>query len=130
MSTIESVCAERTRSILIVDDDTLVLEVLAKAFNSLGFKVFSANNGFEALELFQKKPTDVVLTDIKMPGLDGAEMARRIRDQSPPGTTIAVMTGGELDIGHKLIQQGIVSHCFEKPFTINDICHALGFLPS
>lgn len=128
MSSIESVCAERTRSILIVDDDTLILQILSKAFTLLGFNVFSAENGLEALELFQKKPTDVVLTDIKMPGLDGAQMACRIRDLSPC-TTIAIMTGGQLDTCNKLVQQGIVSHCFAKPFTIKSICQALGFPP-
>jgi DNA-binding response OmpR family regulator len=113
------------QSILISDDDTVILDILAKGFKLYGFKVFTAENGYDGWNLFLHEHIDTVLTDIRMPGeFDGAELARRIREQSPE-TTIAVLTGGDSEIGSSLLKNGIVDYFFTKPFSLGYVCKTL-----
>lgn len=72
--------------VILVDDEEEVIDVMeAKIrWNELGFEVVgSATNGVKALELIEKLQPDVVLTDIKMPYMDGLELARRVRADYP-----------------------------------------------
>jgi len=114
-----------TLSILIVDDDELILKVLALGFEKCGLKVFKAENGYDAWNLFNNEQISLVLTDIYMPGLDGKELSRRIRNISP-SAKIALMTGGEIDEETKeLLSVGTVDYFFLKPFNIKNICKTL-----
>ena len=113
-----------TKSILIVDDDTFILDVLAKAFRFHGYKVFTAENGTVGLDIFDKEQIDIVLTDIRMPGLSGEELATLIRKASPH-TKVAIMTGGDGEIGSNLIKDGTADHLFLKPFTLYHVCKTL-----
>jgi CheY-like chemotaxis protein len=67
-----------SKSILIVDDDRMIVEVLSVMFNKYDFIVFKAENGLEAWNIFNNENIDVVLTDIRMPGLDGRELSYQI----------------------------------------------------
>lgn len=112
------------QSILIVDDNENILELLAESFKVFGLKVFKAGNGVDAWEIFKKWPIDTVLTDIRMPHMGGVDLSRRIRGWSPQ-TTIAVMTGGEKDVATRLLNDGIADHYFAKPFAISYVCKTL-----
>ena len=115
----------RSKSILIVDDDKVILDVLARGFKHYGFKVFKAENAVDGLNQFLKECPDIVITDIRMPGdFNGADLARRIREQSPE-TTIALITGGDGEVGGLLLEKGIADYFFTKPFSINYICETL-----
>jgi DNA-binding response OmpR family regulator len=111
------------KSILIVDDDGVIVELLSIIFKKYGFKVFKAGNGLDAWDLFNNENIDFVLTDILMPGLNGKELSHRIRNQSS-FTKIAVMTGGETDIANELLNNGIADYFFLKPF-IKNVCKML-----
>ena len=104
----------------IVDDDRNILEVLALVFNKYGFIVFKAEDGLEAWDLFNNENIDLVLTDIRMPGLDGIELSYRIRQQSP-STIIALMTGEGSDVGTDLMNDGAVDYFFLKPFDFKKV---------
>ena len=110
-----------SKSILIVDDDRIIVEVLSVMFKKYGFIVFKAEDGLEAWNIFNNENIDVVLTDIRMPGLDGRELSYQIRNQSP-FTKIAVMTGEESDVGTELLNDGTADYFFLKPFDINNVC--------
>jgi DNA-binding response OmpR family regulator len=112
------------KSILIVDDDEIIVDLLSTCFEKNGLKVLSADNGIEGWNVFQKERTDIVLTDIEMPGLNGDELASRIRKHSPY-TIVAVMTGGHKDVGEKLVEDRIANYCFHKPFALSYVCKAL-----
>jgi len=78
--------------ILIVDDEGPIREVLRDFFEGEGFEVSEAVDGAGALELARKEPFDVVLTDLKMPGLDGIQVLKEIR-HILPDTAVLILTG-------------------------------------
>ena len=65
--------------ILIADDESDIVSMLGSFFESKGFRVLPAFNGAEALKQVEKQP-DIILLDINMPGTDGLEVCKRIRD--------------------------------------------------
>lgn len=86
-----------TGRILIVDDESLVLSVLAEVLTSAGFDVNPASNAQAALDCLAREAHDIVLCDICMPGMDGMELLREVR-RTQPSTDVILMTGyGSLD---------------------------------
>jgi DNA-binding response OmpR family regulator len=79
------------KSILIVDDETSVRELLTRFFEGEQFEVWQAADGNEAMHMVGKRPFDVVVTDLKMPGPDGIEVLRQIRHVSPE-TVVLILT--------------------------------------
>ena len=82
-------------TVLLVDDEEEVIQVIMKKIDweGLGFSVIGyANNGVKALEMVEEYQPDVVMTDIRMPYMDGMELAHRIREEFP-GTKILIFTG-------------------------------------
>ncbi|MCJ7595912.1 MAG: response regulator, partial [Desulfobacterales bacterium] len=85
-------------SILVVDDEKDICEVLAISLSDLGYKVSTAGNGEEALSLFERVRPSIVLTDIRMPGIDGIELLRRIKQQYPETEVILITGHGDMDL--------------------------------
>ena len=112
------------KSILIVEDDEIILDLLAKGFEMFGLNVFKAGNGLEGWNLFNREQIDIVLTDIRMPEIDGSELSRRIRNMSP-NITIAIITGGDADVAVKLVKEGTADYFFMKPFDLKHVCKSL-----
>lgn len=79
-------------SILIVDDEEDIRDVLEIALKDIGYTVFLAENGKKAFELFKLKRPDIVITDIKMPVMDGIELLRRVKRENPT-TEVLMITG-------------------------------------
>ena len=79
-------CAEGSglimAKILVADDDRVVLLTLAEGLREAGFEVIEARDGLQALALCRSEAPDLALLDIRMPGLDGLELARRLRDET------------------------------------------------
>ena len=79
-------------SILIVDDEEDIRDVLEIALNDIGYTVFLAENGEIALDIFKSKRPDIVITDSKMPVMDGIELLRQIKREIPE-TEVLMITG-------------------------------------
>lgn len=69
-------------TVLIVEDEVVMRELIGYAFKDIGFKVFEAADGQEALEIFDENKIDIILLDVMMPILDGWSVCRRIREKS------------------------------------------------
>lgn len=80
------------RHVLVIDDDAVVGRSFDRVLSGKGYEVDTALNGEEALKDIEAQDYDVVFTDIKMPGMDGLEVAERIRARCP-WTPIVVITG-------------------------------------
>lgn len=70
-------------TILVVDDERLVADTLSEILESAGYVVLTAYDGWEALELVNKRKTDYVLTDVLMPRMNGVELAIAVRKMDP-----------------------------------------------
>jgi CheY-like chemotaxis protein len=80
--------------ILVIDDDEQVLGLLQAYLEDAGYEVIGASGGIEAMQLFRANPTDGVITDILMPGLDGLELIKELRQECPDVRILAISGGG------------------------------------
>ena len=112
--------------ILIVDDDQRMTRTLSDILSMAGHQPVETNSGAHALELARTQPFDCVLTDVRMPGMDGVELHRQLR-QNLPGLPVMLMTAYASDaIIRKGLDEGVVG-VFDKPL---DISNMLGFFTS
>jgi len=93
-------------SVLIVDDDKLVNEFLTETLQRAGYDCCSVHSGEEALQTFVDTPTDVVLTDLKMPGIDGITVIDQIKKTSPDTVVIMMTAYGTIQMAVKAIKLG------------------------
>ena len=101
--------------ILIVDDEAVVRESLSAWFREEGYEASVAPGGKEALQMLATSQYDVFLVDIKMPGMDGLELQRRIQE-SVPGSSIIIMTAyASVDSAVEALKQGAHDY-ITKPF--------------
>ena len=78
--------------ILVIDDEKATLSMFRLFLGAYGYSVYTAENGTEGLEIFNKEKPAIVLTDIKMPGIDGLAVLQQIK-QVAPQTAVIVITG-------------------------------------
>src|SRR5512133_463183 len=84
-------------AILLVDDEPVIIESLTYSLRREGFEVYTATEGNQALEMFQSVQPDLVILDIRLPGMDGLEVCRRLRVHSPVPIIMLTALGNELD---------------------------------
>jgi len=80
------------RKVLVVDDDPVVGESFNRVLSGKGYAVITASNGDEALAKLQAEQYDLVFTDLRMPGMDGLEVAERVKARQP-WTPVVIVTG-------------------------------------
>ncbi len=85
-------------TILIVDDEKDICEVLGISLSDLGYRVYTAGNGEEAMQMFERVQPAIVLTDIRMPGMDGIELLRGIKERYPETEVIMITGHGDMDL--------------------------------
>ncbi len=117
-------------NILLVDDEATVREPLTLFLRELGHQVRAAASGEEALWLLQEAPAELVVTDLKMPGLSGIELLRRVRERWPTSEVVLVTGYGTMDDAVEALRLGaydflvkpvrlarlelLVAHCDER----------------
>src|SRR5687767_14979630 len=77
--------------ILVVDDDPRVVVLVADVLEHMGYKVSIARNGIEGLEKAKKEMPDLIILDVKMPGMDGYEVCSRLKADAKTGTVPILM---------------------------------------
>ena len=92
------------KSLLVVDDEEGIRKVLSIALADMGYRVRTAVNGAEALRIFEDARPPIVLTDIKMPEMDGIELLRRLKKISPETEVIMVTGHGDMDLAIKSVK--------------------------
>ncbi len=110
--------------ILIVDDQFGIRILLNEVFQKEGYDTFQAANGVQALEIVTKETPDLVLLDMKIPGMDGIEILKRMKKLNQEIRVIIMTAYGELDMIQEAKDLGALTH-FAKPFDIDDLRDAV-----
>lgn len=100
--------------ILIIDDEEANVRVLSMSLKSDGYEVVTAFSGEEGLEVFEKAAPDIVLTDIKMPGIDGIEVLKKIKEKESDAEVIIITGHGDIDNAVEALKYG-ASDFLNKP---------------
>ncbi|MGA7276557.1 MAG: sigma-54 dependent transcriptional regulator [Desulfocapsaceae bacterium] len=107
-------------TILIVDDEKSMREFLKILLVKEGYKVITAQDGDRALELIQKSPVDLVVSDIRMPGISGLELLARIKDQDEDVPVIMITAFASPDDAVQAMKSGAYDY-ISKPFNVDEI---------
>ena len=111
-----------TKRILVVDDEARVLLILHDTLQRLGsgFEVVTAQSSSEALKIARRETFDLVITDLRMPGMDGVELTQALRNMQPDIKVVWVTAYG----CHKTFDESVrlgVFRCLDKPLEIKQI---------
>ena len=102
--------------ILVIDDEDIVRTSCSRALAPEGYEVTLARNGIEGLKVIGEGQCDVVLTDLKMPDMDGIEVLKKIKEGWPQIEVIIITGYQTVDTAVKSIKLGAFDY-IEKPFT-------------
>lgn len=111
---------ENHYNLLVVDDQSGVRRLLHETFKEEGYRVRAAAGGAEALRLVSQELPDIVLLDIKMPGMSGLETLAELRKGCPELPVLMMTAYGDLEIVEEAKKLGI-RHYITKPFDINEV---------
>jgi signal transduction histidine kinase len=92
------------KRILLVDDEKDIRDVLRLPLADLGYEVLEAENGEDALHVFQDARPPIILTDIKMPGMDGIELLEKVKRENPEAEVIMITGHGDMDLAVKSLK--------------------------
>jgi two-component system response regulator HydG len=102
-------------SLLVVDDQASIRESMLITFRREGYEVLEAESGERALEILERRPFDLVITDLRMPGIDGIEVLKTVKEMAPD-TEVVVMTAyGTIEGAVTAIKRGAYDY-LTKPF--------------
>ncbi len=110
-----------TATVLCVDDEQNILSALRRLLRPEGYKLVFANNGQEGLEAMEKEPVDLIISDMRMPVMDGARFLTEISQRWPD--TVRILLTGYSDISSTIeaINKGNIYKYISKPWEDNDI---------
>ncbi len=111
-------------TVLLVDDEPNILEVLRLAIEREGYRVQTALSAAAALEALADRPPDVMVTDLKMPGIDGRELLRRVRDIRPETPVVLMTAHGTIETAVQAMKQGAFDY-LTKPIDNAALIEAL-----
>ena len=114
-----------TDTLLFVDDEANILSALRRLFRPLGYRIFIAESGAQGLEVFDREKIDLVISDMRMPVMDGAQFLEQVRLKSPD--SVRILLTGYADISSTIaaINKGQIYRYISKPWEDNDIALAV-----
>lgn len=106
--------------ILLVDDDPFITDAMRRNLRNFSYTVHTANSGADALEMLKLEPVEVVVTDLRMPGMSGLEFMEAVIERYPD-TMVIVITGyGDMDTAIESMRRGAVDY-LKKPISAKEI---------
>lgn len=105
-------------NILVVDDDEAILDLLEDVLTEEGYRVARASSGEEAIAKLKEEKPYLLLLDIKMPGMDGIEVLRRVRKINKDIGVIMITAYSDIEAAKYAIELGVFDY-IRKPFDLN-----------
>lgn len=113
------------RLVLVVDDEDAIRSALQRQLSRLGYDVITAASGKEALALVERVAPAVIVTDVRMPGMDGHTLLRQLNPLGLPSSVILMSGQGALDDAISALREGAVDY-LKKPWTTEELAKAVG----
>lgn len=111
-------------SVLVVDDDPSVREIIIEGIQSSVHRVYEAENGQVALNIIAHEAIDIIFSDVRMPEMDGMALLKKIRELNIDTVFILVTAFSDKDIATSALHHGAYD-IIEKPFKMNELCATL-----
>ena len=115
---------ENKKSILAIDDEEIVRMSCERILRMAGYEIDTSADGLNALKMLDSKKYDLVLTDLKMPGMDGLEVMCELKKKLPDAKVIIVTGYSTLETAVKAIKMGAHNY-IEKPFSPDSLLSAV-----
>lgn len=115
---------QTSRRVLVVEDDSTLAFALKEMLEDEGYDISVAKDGDEALRIFRHKPFDIIITDLKMPGISGIELLKRAKEISPSTEVIMVTAYGSIENAIEALRL----HAFDfilKPYPMNRLMESV-----
>lgn len=117
--------SDNKRTVVIADDDNEVAQALARIVRMLGHRTLVANNGLEALELLRQNRTEVLLSDIDMPEMDGVTLVHHARSEALAPVRILLTANARLETAINAINGGEIHRYIKKPWKHEELVATL-----
>ncbi len=112
---------EVSATILFVDDEANILASLKRLFRPLGYRIFMAEGGAQGLEVMERETVDLVVSDMRMPEMNGAQFLEKVREKWPETVRILLTGYAEIGVTIDAINKGQIYRYISKPWEDNDI---------
>ncbi len=117
--------SDKKLRLLLVDDEENILHALRRTLRKEPFEIETASNAREAAEKFYERPFDIVISDYKMPGVNGLEFLKWVRDNYPDTIRIVLTGQADLEVAVEAINEGEIYRFFTKPWDDEELRLAL-----
>src|SRR6185369_5372916 len=111
-------------AVVVVEDDARLLDILTSHLRRMGYAVRGASGASGALRLLDEEPADVVLTDVRMPGMDGRTLLQVARERHPRTKVVLMTAFGSVDDAVEAMKAGAYTYVC-KPFKVEEIAAVL-----
>ena len=115
--------------LLLVEDEESILHTTAELLTDLGYDVRCAENGEEVLRILDTHSVDLVISDTRMPKMDGLQLLRILRVQKPELPVILTTGHGDREIANQAMQEG-ANHFLRKPINVQELLAAIKSIES
>ena len=106
---------------LLADDDPVIRELVSRILEDAGYRVVTAGDGVEALELIQERRPAAVILDVMMPGLDGIETMRRLREEPETAALPILLVTAQASSAELRQGRELGADYLRKPFSADDL---------
>lgn len=111
---------ESTVDCLVVDDEPRLRQVLVHLMRSDGFRCFEAGNGLEAIDILQRQPVTLILSDLRMPRMDGNELLKQVRTRWPDTAMVLITAVADVEVAVSCLATGAMDY-LTKPFHLEEV---------
>lgn len=111
------------QTLLFVDDEPGILSALRRLFRPFGYRILTAESGPAGLEILKTEPVDLVVSDMRMPGMDGASFLKEVRQGWPKVMRILLTGYADMDSTIAAINQGEIYRYISKPWNDDEMLH-------